>query len=115
MLNDSAKALEEAKKAKTESEIQAALAKLTTALKGWMIEGAPKHYKSRKVVLFTDKESGRVWVQLEGKAINPYSRGEAEQIAWPDVDPAEDGKENKPSKAAQLGSDADSADKTDVE
>ena len=115
VLNDSAKALEEAKLAKSESEIQAALAKLTTALKGWMLEGAPKHYKSKKVALFTDKESGRIWVQLEGKPINPYSRGEAEQIAWPNVDPAEDGAENKPSKAAQLGANADSADNTNVE
>lgn len=111
VLNDSAKALEEAKLAKSESEVQAALAKLTTALKTWMLEGAPKHYKSRKVALFTDNESGRIWVQLQGKAINPYSRGDAELIAWPDVEPTD----VKLEKAAEIGANVDEAGKTNVE
>ncbi len=111
VLNDAAKALEEAKKAKSESEVQAALAKLTTALKTWMLEGAPKHYQSRKVALFDDKETGRTWVQLKGKAINPYSRGGADPIAWPEVGPGE----GEPAKAAQLGAKADGADKNNVE
>ncbi len=83
VLNDSAEALRAAKQAKSESEIQAALARLTNALKIWMLDGAPEHYKSRKVALFTDKESGRVWVQLNGKPLNPYSRGQSEPIEWP--------------------------------
>ncbi len=111
VLNDSAKALEEAKLAKSESEVQAALAKLTIALRPWMLEGAPKHYQSRKVALFTDKESGRVWVQLQGKAINPYSRGEVEPIAWPDGGPNEE----KTEKAAQVDANANQADKPNVE
>ena len=115
VLNDAAKALEEAKQAKTESEVQAALAELTTALKGWMLEGAPKHYESRKVALFADKESGRIWVQLKGKAINPYSRGEAEIIAWPNVRPDENPEEDKSAKAARLGAEAGSADENNVE
>jgi Cu(I)/Ag(I) efflux system membrane fusion protein len=83
VLNDSAEALRAAKRAKSESEVQAALARLVNALQGWMLEGAPDHYKARKVALFTDKASGRVWIQLQGKPLNPYSRGEAEAIAWP--------------------------------
>ena len=53
------------------------------ALKEWILEGAPDHYQSRKVALFRDKETKRMWVQLQGTAVNPYGRGEAEVIAWP--------------------------------
>ena len=111
VLNDSAKALEEAKLANSESEVQAALAKLTTALKVWMLEGAPKHYQSRKVALFTDKESGRIWVQLQGKPINPYSRGEIETIAWPDTGTSDE----ESAKAAKLDANADGSEEKDVQ
>lgn len=83
VLVDSAEALRAAKRAKSESETQAALARLANTLKLWILDGAPEHYKSRKVALFTDKDSDRVWIQLQGKPINPYSRGESEAVAWP--------------------------------
>ncbi|MEO0810117.1 MAG: efflux RND transporter periplasmic adaptor subunit [Pseudomonadota bacterium] len=83
VLVDGANAVRAAQKAKSESEVQDALARLTNALRIWMLEGAPEHYKSRNVSLFTDKESGRVWVQMQGRPYNPYGRGEVAEIAWP--------------------------------
>ena len=67
-----------------------------------MLEGAPKHYMERKVVLHTDKESGRIWIQLEGEPINPYGRGESEIIAWPETAPSEGSPSDEAAKSAKL-------------
>ncbi|MFY0609950.1 MAG: efflux RND transporter periplasmic adaptor subunit [Hyphomicrobiaceae bacterium] len=83
VIDDATKALREAQAAKSETEVQSALARLTTALKVWMMEGAPKHYQARKVALHKDLKSERVWFQLRGKPLNPYSRGKSEPIALP--------------------------------
>ena len=83
VLNDAVAALETAKVAKTESEVQAALYQLTGALKPWILQGAPDHYQARKLALFTDVASKRTWAQLAGKPANPYGRGATEAIAWP--------------------------------
>ena len=109
VLTDSAEALRAAKRAKSESEAQAALARLTNALKGWMLEGAPEHYRSRKVALFTDKDSGRVWIQLQGKPINPYGRGEAEAIAWPETPSPKKAAAADPAKASADSGPGDSS------
>ena len=102
VIDDAAKALKQAKEAKSESEIHAALARLTEALKAWMLEGAPKHYMERKVALHTDKKSGRIWIQLEGEPINPYGRGESEIIAWPETAPSEGSPSDEAAKSAKL-------------
>lgn len=96
VLTDSTEALRAAQRAQSESEVQAALARLTRALQIWMLEGAPAHYQSRKVALFTDKKSGRAWIQLQGKPINPYSRGPSEAIEWPSLRPSQQSASFKP-------------------
>ncbi len=85
VLDDSIAALQEAKKAATEREVQAALARLVTALRPWLMEGTPDHYRKRKLVILKDKESGRYWLQLRGRALNPYGRGAADLVPWPET------------------------------
>lgn len=81
--------IENAKTAQTESELQAALAQLVDALTPWMRDGAPSHYAEKGVAMFRDAKSGRTWVQMKGRALNPYNRGPGELMAWPDqIDPA---------------------------
>lgn len=80
VIDDATKALKQAQQAKSESEVQAALARLTAALKVWIVEGAPKHYQARKVALHRDLKSDRVWIQLRGKPFNPFSRGKSEPV-----------------------------------
>ena len=87
VLDDAIAALREAKKAKTENEVRDALGKLVTALRPWLIDGAPDHYRTRKVVVVKDKASGRLWLQMLGRALNPYSRGKSELVPWPEKQP----------------------------
>ncbi len=74
-------ALERAKASQTGSETQAALGALMEALGPWLREGAPDHYRAKNVAMYRDAESGRTWVQLEGRPLNPYGRGEAQRVA----------------------------------
>ncbi|MEO1327878.1 MAG: efflux RND transporter periplasmic adaptor subunit [Pseudomonadota bacterium] len=76
--------IEKAKRAQTVSEQQAALAALVSALSPWMRDGAPTHYAEKGVVMFRDTASGRSWVQMKGRALNPYSRGKSELMPWPE-------------------------------
>jgi len=85
VMTDAVAALELAKSAKTESEIKSALASLVTALNPWLIEGAPQHYKSKKVLLFKEHDSDRMWLQMAGKSTNPYGSGHAMKVDWPDL------------------------------
>ena len=87
VLDDSVAALQAAKKAKTESEVQAALAKLVIALRPWLMTGAPDHYRSRKVIMVQDEASGRLWLQLFGRSLNPYGRAAGKLVPWPDTKP----------------------------
>lgn len=100
VLTDAVTALEAAKLAKTESEVMAALSKLTDALKPWMLEGAPEHYKGKKVALFVDTDSKRSWAQLGGKPINPYGRGASQPIEWPAATMSANGNEGDGPAAA---------------
>lgn len=88
VMEDAVEALENGKSAKTESEVQAALAQLVTALAPWMLEGAPDHYAEKKVAMFQDENTGRRWLQLAGKPVNPYGKGQASMIPWPEAAPA---------------------------
>ncbi|MEQ8824249.1 MAG: efflux RND transporter periplasmic adaptor subunit [Filomicrobium sp.] len=87
VMEDAVKALEKAKIAQTESEIQAALAALVSALEPWMRDGAPQHYAEKKVVMYADQDMGRKWVQLAGRPVNPYGRGGSNILPWPEPDP----------------------------
>jgi len=85
VMTDAVAALELAKSAKTESELKSALAKLVEALNPWLLEGAPQHYKNKKVLLFKDHDSDRMWLQMAGKPTNPYGSGHAMKVDWPDL------------------------------
>ncbi len=80
-------AVKKAQKAETESEMQLALGELVMALKPWMLEGTPGHYAEKKVALFKDETSGRYWLQMKGKPVNPYGNGAAAIMPWPEPKP----------------------------
>ncbi|MGH1419914.1 MAG: efflux RND transporter periplasmic adaptor subunit [Hyphomicrobiaceae bacterium] len=80
-------AIKKAQKAETESEMQSALDELVASLKPWMLEGAPGHYAEKKVALFKDEGSGRHWLQMKGKPVNPYGNGAAAIMPWPEPRP----------------------------
>lgn len=84
VLNDAAEALRAAQTARSESELRATLETLVSALRPWLLGGAPDHYKERKVAFFKEADSTRVWLQLEGKPLNPYGDGGSQQVPWPE-------------------------------
>lgn len=86
VMQDSVKALEKAQAARTSSEAKAALGDLVKALMPWMQDGAPAHYASKKLTLYRDSATKRVWVQMEGKPANPYGEDKAELLPWPKTD-----------------------------
>jgi Cu(I)/Ag(I) efflux system membrane fusion protein len=86
VLEDAASALREAQKARAISETETALAKLVTALRPWLMDGAPDHYREKKVALFKEQDGKRLWLQKEGKPLNPYGSGAGEQIPWPETE-----------------------------
>ncbi len=88
VMTEAVTALEKARAAQTESETQTVLAELVSALEPWLLNGAPQHYKDKKVALFKDEKSGRMWVQFAGKPVNPYGSEPGVMIPWPD--PKED-------------------------
>ena len=83
VLEDATAALRAAQSARTESELRATLEKLVSALRPWLLAGAPDHYRKKKVAFFKEADSPRVWLQLEGQALNPYGDSKAKQIPWP--------------------------------
>jgi len=102
VMEDAAKAIEKAKIARADSEMHAALGELVTALEPWMRDGAPQHYTEKNVVMFVDEASGRKWLQLGDRPVNPYGRGAAKMIPWPQPRPAEKpvAGSDEPAKAA---------------
>ncbi len=83
VMSDVVNVLKKAETAQTETEVQALLAELLNALEPWLLEGAPQHYKERKVELYKDDKSGRTWLQMVGPAANPYGDGTAKKLPWP--------------------------------
>ena len=62
VLNDAVAALKQAQAARTEREVQEALAILNAALRSWVLQGAPEHYKTRKISLFKEQRGARMWI-----------------------------------------------------
>jgi Cu(I)/Ag(I) efflux system membrane fusion protein len=78
VLNDATAALKEAQKSTSQSERQAALARLVQTLRQWVLVGAPDHYKSKKLMVYREEmEPSRLWLQRAGPVLNPYGRGKA--------------------------------------
>lgn len=82
---DGAKAAIESAKTNPSGEgLATALSNLMTALDPWLVIGAPSHYDAQGLLFYSDRESGRLWLQSGGQPANPYSNGEARLIDWPD-------------------------------
>ena len=89
VLKATQKAITKAQKARSNSQLHAALSELVTAMRPWLLEGKPDYYKEKKLSLFKEKSTGRLWVQQGDKAVNPYSNQASVNIPYPvkDTDP----------------------------
>ena len=84
ILSESKSAILSAKNNRSGDDLSASLARLMTALDPWLVLGAPSHYNQKGVLLFSDVQTGRLWLQMGGQAANPYGNGESRLIPWPD-------------------------------
>ena len=85
ILEDTEKALMNAKEAITERGREQALSELVTALKPWITEGKPKRYKDKGVKLYLDHGTGYYWLQLGEEIAHPYgNNSHAVEIELPD-------------------------------
>ena len=109
VMEEAVKAIRKAQSARTDSETKLALVELVAALEPWMSGGAPGHYREKKVAMYRDTGSGRNWLQLEGKPLNPYGDGKSSHQPWPekkmtgDADVEEVAKEPDPAPQAMPG------------
>ncbi|MBU2581454.1 MAG: efflux RND transporter periplasmic adaptor subunit [Alphaproteobacteria bacterium] len=103
VMEDAVKAIGMAQTAKTQSELHAALAGLVVALEPWVRTGAPGHYREKKVELLKDDGSGRLWLQLEGKPLNPYGNGSSTRIMLPETAASEPSATSAGTDAAASG------------
>ncbi len=83
VMDDAVAAIRKAQSAQTESETKAALAEIVTAIEPWVRNGAPQHYREKNIELYQASDSGRKWLQLAGRPLNPYGRGESQNIVLP--------------------------------
>lgn len=84
ILEKSEKAIMKAQEALTDTEMQQALADLMAALKPWLLEGKPEHYKNKNLKLYMDHGNSNLWLQLEDEPANPYGAGHPMLQKWPD-------------------------------
>ncbi len=84
ILENAETALRAAKEARGGGALAAELARLTTALEPWFLNGAPIHYRDAGLTLYRETDTGRLWLQQGDAPRNPYGDGEATPIAWPD-------------------------------
>ncbi|MEC9291370.1 MAG: efflux RND transporter periplasmic adaptor subunit [Pseudomonadota bacterium] len=84
ILQSAEEALNSANEAITETERDKALAELVKALKPWITEGKPKHYKDKGIKLYLDHGTGFYWLQLDGVMAHPYGAGHAVEVDLPD-------------------------------
>ncbi len=102
VMEDAVTAIRKAQASKAESETSVALAQLVAALAPWIREGAPEHYREKKVALHKDSASGRMWLQLGGGQLNPFGDGPSSLIALPGADPG--GANRAPTESKQTTS-----------
>ncbi|MEQ8823307.1 MAG: efflux RND transporter periplasmic adaptor subunit [Filomicrobium sp.] len=84
VMEDAVAVLRRAQTAQTESEAKAALADLVVALKPWVHDGAPGHYRAKNVEIYRSEDNGRMWLQLAGKPLNPYGASGGIKIKLPE-------------------------------
>ena len=85
ILQNAEKALIAANEAITDQARKQALADLVMALKPWITEGKPKHYKDKGVKLYLDHGTGYYWLQLGDDMAHPYGQGHAVEVELPDA------------------------------
>lgn len=83
ILDDAETVISNAKVSKTGEALATDLSELMTAIKPWLISGAPSHYKSKGLIYYRDNETRRLWLQDGGLPANPYSSADATVIEWP--------------------------------
>ena len=103
VLTDAVDAVRKMQAARTETEVQGALATLNEALRTWVLMGAPEHYKGKKLAVFRDPKSDRIWFQVGAKPFNPFARGGGELIAYPSAKSAAAETPGAGSSAAEAG------------
>lgn len=81
VLEEADQALIDVQLAVTDSKRLQAQAKLVAALRPWILEGKPEHYRSKGLKLIQDQGTGFHWLQLEKDTRNPYGDGKAVEIA----------------------------------
>lgn len=87
IMEDAVAAIRKAQASRTDSETKAALAEIVKVLEPWVREGAPQHYREKKLSLLKDQGSGRLWLQMEGRPLNPYGDGPSSIIPLPEGSP----------------------------
>jgi Cu(I)/Ag(I) efflux system membrane fusion protein len=84
ILEDARLAMLAAKSAREGTELSSELARLTTALSPWLLEGAPAHYAEKGLYLFEQMDSGKRWLQLGENPSSPFGNSPARAVPWPD-------------------------------
>ncbi len=80
ILEDAEKALMKGKDSLTDKEWLDTLNNLVIALKPWILEGKPDHYKSKNLSIYMDHEANKYWLQTSDKPQNPYGNGMAMKV-----------------------------------
>ncbi len=81
VLEDAEAALMEGKDSLTDKQWLDTLNNLVVALKPWILEGKPDHYKSKNVIIYMDHEENKYWLQTKGTSQNPYGSGMAMKVS----------------------------------
>lgn len=84
VIDSSEDALQSAQEADDTEELRIALSHLMQALRPWLLEGAPSHYRDAGLSLYRDAASGHYWLEEGNSPNNPYGGETAELINWPD-------------------------------
>tara|TARA_R110002124_G_scaffold266813_2_gene433827 strand:- start:16249 stop:18099 length:1851 start_codon:yes stop_codon:yes gene_type:complete len=82
VLEDAEDALMKAKDSLTDVEWRESLNELVTALKPWLLEGRPQHYKDKGLKLYMAHGLDTYWLQLGEDVQNPYGEGHPMKIDW---------------------------------
>jgi len=83
ILRDSKTALIAAQSNPNNETLENHLNNLVTALKPWLLNGAPQHYSGAGLLFFRELNTGRLWLQIKEPVKNPYGNDESEILAWP--------------------------------
>lgn len=82
ILRNSQQVLSAAKTALEGDALATELDRLMQAIEPWLLEGAPQHYSDLGLKLYREIDTGRLWLQISGEALNPYGDSDAELVSW---------------------------------